>query len=317
MVSTAAGLALASSLLLAHAADFPTKPIRVVSPFSAGTATDVVIRSYGDHLQKTWKQPIIIENRPGAGGLPAYQSTARSAPDGYTIVVGNTSLTTLPFVFKDTGFEPLRDLVPVTQVVSYTTVFVINPNIPAKSMQEFVAWVKANPGKVNYSSQGAGGLAHLTSEMIIDASGAKMTHVPYQGTPPGLVAVMNGDVHLHYHTPDALQQHQAGKLRIISVVSDKRMPELPDVATLGETNLFPYVPRPWNGFLVAAGTPRDIVQQISTEVQAAARSPEVMQRLRTVGATAVGSTSEEFTRLIQSELKLWAEVTKRIGIVPQ
>jgi tripartite-type tricarboxylate transporter receptor subunit TctC len=321
----AARLALIAALtwipLLGHAqsaASFPSKPVRILLPYAAGGTNDLALRIIASDLEARWKQPVLIEARPGAAGRIAYEATARAAPDGYTLANAVSSLTSLPALYKDLTFSPERDLVGVTVFLKYAPHIGISAALPATNIAEFVAYARANPGKLNYATQGRGNSQHVTFEVFNAAFGTRIQPVFYQGTQQVVDATIRNDVQLFTIT-DAQLPQVGDKVRLIATTNDTRLPDRPNLPTLKESGPFQFVPVVWIGLVAPGGTPRDIVEKIATDVAAVVRNPEIAAKiLKTTGATAtVQMPPAEFAQLLRSEYQTYGEWIKRLGIEAQ
>lgn len=301
------------------ASDYPNRTVRLILPGPAGSPTDSGARVLATGLTSRWSQPVIVENRPGAGGQLAYEAVARATPDGYTLVVTASALTTFPYITANLKFNPERDFVPISQLIRNVAVLAINPTIPAKNLSEFLEWTKANKGKVNYGSPGRGTIVQMTIELINAQAGTDMTEVPFAGVPQYTQAFLRGDVQLIYTTyTQAAPLHESGKAKIIAVVGDERLPELPGVPSLKESGYFNYVPTSWNGLSAPAGTPKEIVDKIAADTIAVLKLPDSAAQIRkATGAQIVASTPEQHRQMIQAEFKLWGDMAKRLGLQPQ
>jgi tripartite-type tricarboxylate transporter receptor subunit TctC len=312
------------SLLLATAgaraqgaAEYPNRPVRILMPSPAGAPSDITVRIVANALSQRWSHPVVVENRAGGAGRIAYEAAARSVPDGYTLVQTASNLTTLPFLHANLTFDPERDLVPVTQLITNVAVLVAQPSMGVKTLPEFVNWSKANKGKVNYGSPGVGNIVHMTIEMINASAGTDMVHVPFPGVPQYIQAFLRGDLHLIY-IPYAQAAQYGDKMQVISVIGDNRLSEIPNVPTLKETGWFDYVPTSWIGLAAPGGTPKDIVDKIARDTTGVLRTPDVVEQIRkTSGALIVGTTPLEHAQLVQAEFKLWGGLSKRLGLKPQ
>ena len=315
-----APLVLALGATLAHAAtDYPTKTVRLVLPQPAGSPTDAVGRILSQALAERWKQPVIVDNKPGAGGRVAYESVAHAAPDGHTLVGTASALTTFPYLFKDLGFNPEKDFTPITQLISNVAVLVIPSNVPAKTLPEFLNWAKANKGKVNYGSPGHGTGVNMTIEVFNMATGAGLLEIPFPGVPQYLQAFLRGDVQLIVlPLSQATPYVNDDKMRVVASIGDKRFPELPNVPSLKETGWFDYVPVSWQGLSAPSGTPKDVIDKIATDVIGVLRTPAAVEQIKkATGAVVVGSTPEEHAAMVRAEFKLWGEMAARLGMKPQ
>jgi tripartite-type tricarboxylate transporter receptor subunit TctC len=312
---------LASTLLVclplfaaAQAGDFPNKPIRMVVPFPPGGATDAAARLVAVKMSEHWGQPVVVDNRAGAGGNVGSDLVAKSAPDGYTLVMGvtgshaiNTSL------YSKMPYDPVTDFVAISQVAVVPNVLVVHPSVPAHNLAELVALAKTEPGKLNYASLGNGTAAHLGMEMLKAEAGVDITHVPYKGSAPAVADLLAGQVQMMVDgLPSALPHVKAGKLRAIALTSLHRAPALPDLPTIAET--YPgFYADAWSGLFAPKGTPQPVVDKLSTEVQRILRLPDVREKLAALGAEPVGSTQAEFTAHVKREIDKWAKVVKTSG----
>jgi len=303
----------------AHAqSDFPSKPVRIVLPYAPGGPNDILTRMVTDELAKAWKQQIIIEGKPGANGRIAFESVARSAPDGYTLASTVSSLATLPHLYKQLDFDPRKDLVPVTQMFAHVTFVTVPPTHPSRNLREFIDWVKANPGKVNFGTQGRGNIVHMIFELINKAGGVSMTAIHYKGTADVILAGHRGDLQVMTDTTPFKKDPQGVSWRPLAVVSDRRSPDQPNVPTMMETGLFDYIPTSWVGLTAPAGTPKAVIDRIAGDVRVIMQRPEIAERYRsTVGAIVVASTPEEFGKKLQDEFRVYGQLVKMVGIEPQ
>jgi tripartite-type tricarboxylate transporter receptor subunit TctC len=310
----AALLAIAPLLAAAQADDFPSKPIRIVVPFPPGGATDAAARLVATKMSEKWGQGVLVDNRAGAGGNVGSDFVAKSAPDGYTLVMGvtgshaiNTSL------YSRMPYDPVADFVPISQVAVVPNVLVVHPSVPAKNLAELVALAKREPGKLNYASLGNGTAAHLGMEMLKSAAGIDVTHVPYKGSAPAVADLLGGQVQMMVDgLPSSLPQVKAGKLRAIALTSLHRAPSLPELPTIAET--YPgFYADAWSGLFAPKGTPQAVVDKLSNEVQRILRLPDVREKLAALGAEPVGSTQAEFAAHVKREIDKWAKVVKSSG----
>ena len=303
---------------LSHAqpnSTYPSKPIHLIVPFPPGGGNDTVARAIAQQVSPELGQPVVIDNRPGAGGAVGAELAAKAPPDGYTLfLAGVGSHVVNPNVHK-VPYDPIRDFAPVTLIASAPSVLVVNPRVPAQSIAEFTAYARANPGKLNYASNGAGSAAQLAAAMYETMAGVKMVHVPYKGIAPALTDLLGGEVQLMFGTVVALVPHiQAGRLRALAVTGKKRSALLPEVPTLRESGLPEYEAGSWYGIEAPAGTPRAIIDQLNAVIVKALRQPDVARRLATEGAEVIGSTPEEFGAHIKSELARVGAVVRAAGI---
>jgi tripartite-type tricarboxylate transporter receptor subunit TctC len=314
--------ALALSLALACAAAapsfaaeaYPAKPIRLIVPFPPGGGTDAIARDVANELTTTLKWNFVVENRPGSGGNIGVDAAAKSTPDGYTIVLGQTSnLAINPTLYGHLPYDPLKDLTPVALVASAPLVFVVKADSPYKNLADLVAAAKAKPGTLNFASPGNGTVTHLTGELLQKEAGVTFTHVPYKGGSMALTDLLGGRVQIYAGSVPTLLGHiKSGQLRAIVVTSAQRDPNLPQVPTVGETYKgFEAVT--WFGFVAPAGTPQPIVAKLNAEINKALKTPELKKRLNDEGAAVLGGSPEQFGTLIKSEIAKWAPVVKASG----
>ena len=296
-------------------AAYPTKPIRLVVPFPAGGATDLLAREVSKHLTDAWGQSVVVDNRPGAGGNIGSELVAKSPPDGYTLEMGTVGTHAInASLYSKMPYDHVKDFVPVILVAGVPNVLVVNPSVPVNTVQELIAYAKANPGKLNFASSGSGTSIHLSGELFKVMAGVNMTHVPYKGSAPALAELIAGQVQLMFdNLPPSLPQIKAGKLRALAVTSARRAPALPDVPTVAEAGLPGFEASSWFGVLAPAGTPPAVVAKLNAEIAKWLMSPEAKEKLAGVGANIAGGTPEDFARHIQAETAKWAKVVKESG----
>jgi tripartite-type tricarboxylate transporter receptor subunit TctC len=314
-------LAAAGFMLLAagvHAQAYPGKPIRMMVPFPAGGGSDTMGRALAQKLAERFGQPVVVENRPGAGGSIGAEFVARSAPDGYTILLGSTSeLVQYPNVNPQIRYDPLRDFAPITLVGTVPLVMVVHPSLPAQSVKALVALTKARPGEVNFSSAGNGSTTHLAVELFILMTGARMTHVPYKGSPQAVTDLVAGNVQVGIPTmPAALPFIKAGRVRALGVTSGKRAAVLPDVPTLHEAGVTGYETDLWTGILAPAGTPAAVLSRLHAEIVHVSGMQDLRQTLARQGAIPATGTPEEFSAYMRAELQKWARVVHEAKVRP-
>src|SRR5438067_3281592 len=309
-------MALFSIAVVSQAQPYPTKPIHLVVPFPPGGGNDTVARALAQQLGPDLGQPVVIDNRPGAGGSVGAELAAKSPADGYTLfLAGVGSHAVNPNVHAKLSYDPVKDFAPVSLLASAPSVLVVNPAVPARTIAEFTAYARANPGKLNYASNGAGSAAQLAAAMYESLAGARMVHVPYKGIAPAMTDLMSGEVQLMFGTIVALVPHiQAGKLRALAVTSRKRSALLPDLPTLTESGLPDYEAGPWYGILAPAGTPREVIGRLHGAIVKALRQPDVAKRLAAEGAEVIGSTPDEFAAHIKAEIARVGNVVRAAGI---
>src|SRR5436309_9427083 len=312
----ALAIVLLCTATLAGAQQFPAKPLHLIVPFPPGGGNDTVARAIAQQISPELGQPVVIDNRPGAGGSVGAELAAKAAPDGYTLfLAGVGSHVVNPNLHKKLGYDPLKDFAPITLIASAPSVLVVNPSVPARTIAEFTAYARANPGKLNYASNGNGSAAQLAAAMYETMAGVRMVHVPYKGIAPAMTDLMSGEVQLMFGTVVALVPHiQAGKLRALAVTSRKRSALLPDLPTLAESGLPDYEAGSWYGILAPAGTPREVIERLHGAMVKALKQPDVAKRLAAEGAEVIGSTPEEFAAHIKSELARVGDVVRAAGI---
>jgi len=309
-------LAFAAALVAggASAQAWPDKPVRILVPAPAGSSLDVLARAIGDKLKDKFGQPVVVDNKPAAGGTVATAETARAATDGSVILLGfNGPLATGPLIQK-APYDVQKDLVPVIITSSQPNVLAVNAELPVKTLPELVAWAKANPGRLNYASVGNGSSSHLNAELLKSMAGVDAVHVPFNGSPPAVLSTVQGETQMIFAVMQPLQaQIQAGKLRALAVTTPKRFPLLPDLPSIAET--YPgFEALAWNGLVVPAGTPPAVVQKINAEVGAILKDPEIVKKMNGFGFDLVGGTPADFAALIKGEAERWTPVVRRLGI---
>ena len=308
--------ALAALLFAASAfaqTPWPSKPVRIVVPYAPGGITDTVTRLSAPKIQEALGQPVLVENRVGNGGALATEYVARSAPDGYTLLMGSAAPQTLNQFIQKLGYDGLKDFAPVTLINTNPLVLMVNPAVPAQNVRDLIALAKAQPGKLNFA--GAGGLTQFSGEIFKFMSGVDMVYVPYKGGAPATAAAVAGDAQVTFaNYSDALPQIRAGKLRALGITSAKRFPQSPEVPTIAEAGIPGYAVDSWNGLFAPAGSPPEIVNRIAFAVQQGFRDPALRKRMEDIGATPVGDTPEQFRAFVASELQKWGNFVKQSGI---
>jgi tripartite-type tricarboxylate transporter receptor subunit TctC len=299
----------------ASAQTYPTKPIRVVVPFPAGGTTDVLARAVAQKLTESLGQPAVVDNRPGAGGNIGAELVAKSAPDGYTLLMGTVGTHAInPSLYPKMPYDHVKDFAPVILVAGVPNVLVINPALPVNSVQELIAYAKANPGKLNFASSGNGTSIHLSGELFRTMAGVQIAHIPYKGSAPALQDLVGGQVQMMFdNLPSSLALIKAGKLKALAVTSKERAAALPDVPTMAESGLPGFEASSWFGLLAPAGTPQPVILKINADVAKWLASPEAKEKLLAQGAIAAGGTPEDFVRQIAAETAKWQKVVKESG----
>ena len=308
-------LVLSSPIAMA-AQSYPDKSVRMVVPFAAGVGSnDIMARLIAQKLSEGFGQQFVVDNRPGASGLIGCDIVAKAQPDGYTVLMMSLTFTVNPSLFSKMPYNTEKDLTPVTMVASAPLMLVVHPSIPAKTVPEFIAYAKANPGKLNFGSGGPGTTPHLAGEMLKTMAGLQATHVPYKGGSPALADLVGGQIQFMLENiPGTLPFAKAGKLRALAVTDLKRSPLLPELPTLDESGLKGYQIVGWNGMFVPAGTPPAIVRELYGAVGRALALTDVKERLSIMGADAVGDTPQHFAAFIKAEIPKWAKVVKDAGM---
>jgi tripartite-type tricarboxylate transporter receptor subunit TctC len=312
-----ATILLAAFSVAATAESWPSKPVKWIVPFAPGGTTDILARTIGDKLSVTLGQPVVVENRPGAGGGVGAEQVAKAAPDGYTIMGGTISTHAInASLYKNLPYDPVRDFVPITLIVRVPNMLVVNPDVPARDVRELIALLKANPGKYTFASSGNGTSQHLSGELFKSMTGVEMQHIPYKGSPPALQDVVSGQVTMTFdNITTAWPLVKGGKLRALAVTTAKRSPIAPDVPTLAEAGLAGYEIGSWQGVFAPAGVPPEIVKRLNTEIVRIINAPDVRQKLIDMGAEPAPNTSEEFAAMVKAEVAKWADVVRKSGAV--
>jgi len=299
----------------AGAQAWPSKPIKWIVPFAAGGTTDILARTVAEKLSVALGQPVIVDNRPGAGGGLGADLTAKSPPDGYTIMGGTISTHAInASLYSNLPYDPVKDFTAITLIARVPNMLVINPDIPAKNVAELIKLMKANPGKYTFASSGNGTSQHLSGELFKSMAGVEMQHIPYKGSPPALQDVVGGQVSMTFdNITTALPLARSGKLRALAVTTAKRSSVAPDVPTLAESGLPGYEIGSWQGVFAPAGVPPAIVKRLNTEIVKILNMPEVKEKLAAMGAEVVADSSEDFTALVKAEVVKWSDVVKKSG----
>jgi tripartite-type tricarboxylate transporter receptor subunit TctC len=315
MLAAAGVAAMLTASSASLAADFPTKPITLVIGFAPGGPSDVMARIVTKKMEEVLKQPLVIENRPGAGGGIAGTAVARAAPDGYTIMLGTGSLLAINVsLYKNLGYDPIKDFEPITLVGVQTNVLYAHPSVPAKTLTEFIAYAKANPGKLTFGSGGIGTPAHLAGELLKMRANIEYIHVPFRGTGPALQSVIGNHVPTAFNPPSPLLPHlQAGTIKAIAITTLQRTAALPDTPTIAESGFPGFDAATWHAFVAPAGTPKDVMAVLQRAAREALNDPATRKALTELGIDVVNSSPEELRDYIKSEIPKWAEVVKASG----
>jgi tripartite-type tricarboxylate transporter receptor subunit TctC len=310
--SLAAALFALSSPSMAQ--QYPVKPVRIVVPFAPGGGSDFIARFIAQRLTEGLKQQVIVENKPGAGGVLGIEAGIKSPPDGYTLTLIASSYTVNPSVYK-LNFDPVNDITPIIQMSQGPLVVVVRPSLPVKTTQDLIALAKSKPGQVNFASSGQGSVIHMATELFQSMAGVKMNHIPYKGTGPALTDTLGGQTDVFFSsTATAMPHVQAGKLRAVAVSTAKRIPALPEVPTIAESGVPGYDVVLWHGLIGPKGLPRPIVDRINGEVTKALALKATAEQLQNDGVAPAGGSPEQFRTQIEKEIKLWRKVATDAGV---
>jgi len=297
-----------------YAQQYPTKPVRIVVPFAPGGGSDFIARFMAQRLTAALGQQVIVENKPGAGGILGIEAGIKSPPDGYTLTLIASSYTVNPSVYK-INFDPVNDITPIIQISQGPLLIVVKPSLPVKTTKDLVALAKSKPGQLNFASSGQGSVIHLATELFDSMAGVKMNHIPYKGTGPALTDTIGGQTDLFFSsTATALPHVQSGKLRAIAVTTAKRIPALPNVPTVAESGVPGYEVILWHGLIGPKGLPRPVVDRINGEVTKALKLKETGEQLQNDGVDPAGGTPEQFGAQIKKEIGIWRKVAADAGV---
>ncbi|MBU3593422.1 tripartite tricarboxylate transporter substrate binding protein [Polynucleobacter sp. 71A-WALBACH] len=300
--------------------NYPTRPIKIIVGYAPGGATDIIARIIAERFTASMGQPVFVENIPGAGGNLGAAAVARAAPDGYTLQLGTMgNMTINPSVYKNMPINTVKDFQPISNIAIVPNIMVVNPSVPVKNVKEFVAWAKARPGQVFFASSGTGNSPHMTGELFNIATGLNMTHVPYKGSGPALTDLISGQgVQVTFdNMPAAINFVRNGNLRALAVTSANRAATEPGLPTIKESGYPDFVVEAWFGLFAPAGTPRPIVDKLNAEVAIALKNPDIQKRLLELGAQPAWTSPEDYQKLLESDIKKWADVAKKAKIEGQ
>lgn len=303
----------------AEAMDYPIRPIKLIVPFAPGGGNDTIARTIAQRLSASLGQPVVVDNRAGAGGVLGAEMAARAAPDGYTLFLGGVGSHAInPNLQRQLPYDPIKDFAPVSLLASAPLVIVVHPSVQASSVRELIALARAKPGALNYASNGNGSSSHLAAAMFESMTATRMVHVPYKGLAPALTDLLSGQVQLMFSSVVAILPHvHAGKLKALAVTSSKRLPLVPDVPTVAESGVPGYETSSWYGILAPAGTPHEIVARLNMEIVRAVHDPQVAKALANDGAIPIGGSPEEFAAHMRAELDRLGKVIREAHIEPQ
>ena len=313
--SVAACLVLGMVLPL-HAQHYPTKPVKIIVPFPAGGPTDLLARLVGQKLTEVWGQQVVIDNRPGGGGIIGGQLGAKSPPDGYTVYLGGvTTLVVSTYTHKNRPYDDRRDFHPVTLATQQPLLLMVHPAVPVRSLKDYIALAQKRPGEINYASSGPGGSGHLAGELLQNMTGIRIVHVPYRGQPPAMNDLIAGQVQSLFGSPLAMTAHiRSGKVRALAITGEKRSLAVPGIPTFAEAGLPGFDAGTWNGFMVPTGTPRAIIERLHGEIVKILRAPATVERLAVDGSIAIGNTPEEYAAFLAAEHAKWSKVVREGNI---
>jgi tripartite-type tricarboxylate transporter receptor subunit TctC len=298
-----------------YAQKYPSKPIRIVVPYTPGGPTDILARAVGQSMNEAWGQPVIIDNKPGNSGNLGTAQVAKSPADGYTLASVGISYSVAPALDAKLGYDPVKDLTPIALMASVNNLLVVHPSLPAKSVKELIAFAKARPNQVSFASGGPGGAQHLAGELFNSLAGIHMEHIPYKGSAPGLVALIGGEVIVGFTDMLITLPHvKSGKLRALAVTGSTRSNLIPDLPTVNEAGLKGYSVTAWFGLLAPTGTPAEIINQLNAETVKSLKTPQMKERLAAIGADAAAGSTAEFGAFLKNEMTKWAKVVKAAGI---
>jgi len=304
--------------VVAHAQSGPTKQVRLILPFPPGGPTDMLGRALAQKLQEQVGQPVIADNRPGAGGNLGLELAAKAPSDGHTLVLSSPLVSISPSLYAKLNYDPIKDLAPISQVAQIQNVLIVHPSVPAKTLKQLLEIARRSPGKLNFGSGGVGTTSHLAPALLLSMTKTNMVHVPYKGTGVALTAMVGGEVDmLVMAVPAAQAQIQAGRVRALAILSDKRQAVIADVPTAKEAGMDNYEVPIWYGILTSVGTPREWVSRWNTEINKALTSADLKERLTTAGIEPRPTTAEQFAAFVKSEATRYAQVIKEAGIKPQ
>lgn len=313
-------IAIACSASAVFAADvYPAKTVRIVVPFAAGGSTDLLARNVAQRLNEVWKQPVIVDNRAGGGGIVGSEFVARAAPDGYTLLLGtNTTNAVAASLYAKLPYDVQRDFVPITEIATIPQLLSVHPSVPVKSLKELVALAKARPSELNYGTAGTGSASHMAMELFQSMAKIRMVHVPYKGTGPALIELLGGHLSLMFDViMTSLPHVQSGKLRTLAVSSLKRSPTAPGVPTVAESGYPGFEAMVWFGLFAPAGAPPEAVRKVSEETARALNTPAMREILASQGLEIIGSNPASFGTKVNSEVAKWRKVIREAGIKPE
>ena len=299
----------------ASTSSYPTRPVRLLVPFPAGSGVDILARMVGNPLTEAWGQAVVVDNRPGASGAIACELAAKAVPDGYTLLLGNASSLAMAPSLSRVAYDPVRSFAPITLISTSANVLVVHPSVPATTITALIALAKTKPGQLTYGSGGSGSSPHLSGELFKSMTGVNLVHVPYKGTPQLITDLLGGQINMSFTSlVSALPYIKQGRLRPLGVTSLQRAPSLPDLPTISESGLKGYEVTVWQGMLAPAATPRPLIQQLNAQIIKIVRAPETRERLAAQGLEPAVSTPEEFAAYLATEVVKWGKVIRQAGM---
>lgn len=312
-------IAVAFASVLANAqSSWPGRPIKIVVPFPAGGPTDVMTRALGDKLSGALGQPVVIDNKPGAGGAIGSDFVAKSAPDGYTLLMATGSTHSVGPYLGKLPYDPQKDFTPIVYVGTATNILLVSPKLGVGNVRELIALAKKKPGELNYATSGIGSVAHLTSEMFASMAGIKLTHVPYKGTQQSIADIASGQVAMLFDNVMTAKPHvDSGRLKGIAISSLKRSPIVPDIPTISESGLPGFESSNWFGISGPAHTPKAVVDRVNTEINKIVKDPAIRERFHTLGFETTGGTPQDLASIMQSEARKWSKVIREANVKPE
>jgi tripartite-type tricarboxylate transporter receptor subunit TctC len=314
LLTVAALLVAPAALSQGTSSTYPTKTVRMVAPFAPGGPVDLTARIVAQKLGETFSQQFVVDNRTGASGMIGAEQVAKSAPDGYTMLVNSSIHVIVPSLFSKMNYDPLRDFTPVSVVSTSPLVLVVTPALPAKNVREFIALAKARPGELSFGSSGSGSSTHLTAELLKSVTGTRMTHIPYKGQGQAITDVVTGEIQFMFNSPSAVKAFiDAKRLRVLGITSDKRSPQMPDVPTFAESGYRDLVTGSWYAVWLPAKTPEAIVSRLNSEIVRIVNLPDVRNRIVELGGVPIGGSSAEMDAFQKAESARWAKVVKESG----
>ena len=294
---------------------YPSRPVRVIVPFAPGGGSDVLARFLGPRLAERLGQPVVVDNRPAASGVVGADLVAKATPDGYTLLLVFSTHAQSAQLFAKLPFDPIKDFAPITLVITSPPGMMLHPAVPAKTVKEFIAHAKANPGKLNFGSSGPGSSPHLYAELFMSMAGVQMTHIPYKGVAPVITAQLGNEVQFSFANMFSTEGHwRAGRLRLVAHAGAKRLASMPDLPTISESGVPGYEASSWWGYMAPGKTPRSIVDRLNQEIRAVANLPDVRKTLTSQGNEVIAGTPQDFARLIVEEADKWGAIGRKLGV---